>query len=70
MNEQEDCIKAIKDLQDSQMDERGWDDIGFNFLICHYGRDRQQIYTGRGWRYTGAHCFRYNDRSLGKNHCQ
>ncbi|CAF3108554.1 unnamed protein product, partial [Rotaria sp. Silwood2] len=61
---QQDCTKAIKDLQDFQMDIRGWDDIGYSFLICN---DQQHIYRGRGWTSIGAHCIGYNSRSLGKN---
>ncbi|CAF1071431.1 unnamed protein product [Rotaria sordida] len=64
---QQDCIKKIKDLQDYQIDERGWVDIGYNFLICNDNDDQQQIYRGRGWRYVGAHCIGYNFMSLGKN---
>ncbi|CAF3646700.1 unnamed protein product [Rotaria sp. Silwood1] len=47
---QQDCIKEIKELQDAQMDTRGWADIGYNFLICNDNNDQQQIYRGRGWR--------------------
>ena len=64
---QQDCIKEIKDLQDYQMDKRGWVDIGYNFLICNDNDDQQQIYRGRGWRYVGAHCIGYNFMSLGEN---
>ncbi|CAF3735001.1 unnamed protein product [Rotaria sp. Silwood1] len=64
---QQDCIKEIKELQDAQMDTRGWADIGYNFLICNDNNDQQQIYRGRGWRYIGAHCVGYNFISLGEN---
>ncbi|CAF1151191.1 unnamed protein product [Didymodactylos carnosus] len=64
---QQDCIKTMKDLQDSQMDKRGWTDIGYNFLICNDNNDQQKIYRGRGWTYVGAHCVGYNFKSLGKN---
>ncbi|CAF1202792.1 unnamed protein product [Adineta steineri] len=62
---QQDCIRKIKDLQDFQMNIRGWDDIGYNFLICSDNLDQQHIYRGRGWTYTGAHCIGYNFQSLG-----
>ncbi|CAF4492377.1 unnamed protein product, partial [Rotaria socialis] len=62
---QQDCIKTIKDLQDSQMKQRGWADIGYNFLLCSDSDDQQQIYRGRGWAYVGAHCIGYNFKSLG-----
>ncbi|CAF3643857.1 unnamed protein product [Rotaria sp. Silwood1] len=64
--DQRDCIKEIRDLQDFQMDKRGWDDIGYSFLICNDNDDQQYIYRGRGWRYVGAHCIGYNSKSLGK----
>ncbi|CAF4435738.1 unnamed protein product [Rotaria sp. Silwood2] len=62
-----DCIKEIKKNQDYQMDTQKWDDIGYNFLLCDDCDDQQQIYTGRGWKFTGAHCKSYNAISLGKN---
>ncbi|CAF1362666.1 unnamed protein product [Rotaria sp. Silwood1] len=64
---QQDCINEIKNLQDFQMDIQGWADIGYNFLICNYNDDQQQIYRGRGWIYRGAHCRDYNYDSLGNN---
>ena len=64
---QQDCIKAIKDLQDFQIDIRGWADIGYNFLMCNDKNDHSEIYRGRGWMFRGAHCISYNFRSLGKN---
>ncbi|CAF3081923.1 unnamed protein product [Rotaria sp. Silwood2] len=66
MNDQ-DCIAQIKGLQDYDMDIENWADIGYNFLLCDDSGDQQQIYTGRGWKFTGAHCISYNKRSLGKN---
>ncbi|CAF4625053.1 unnamed protein product [Rotaria sp. Silwood1] len=66
MNHQS-CIKKIKQVQDYQMDIQQWDDVGYNFFLCDDNNDQQQIYTGRGWKYTGAHCKGYNARSLGKN---
>ncbi|CAF1097769.1 unnamed protein product [Rotaria sp. Silwood1] len=64
MNHQS-CIKEIKKVQDYQMDKQKWDDIGYNFLLCDDSGDQQQIYTGRGWNFTGAHCKGYNAKSLG-----
>ncbi|CAF3929078.1 unnamed protein product [Rotaria sordida] len=64
MNHQ-DCINEIKEVQNQQMDNRKWEDIGFNFLLCDDSDDQQQIYTGRGWKFIGAHCIGHNPRSLG-----
>ena len=63
---QHDCIKEIKDVQNYQMDQQGWTDIGFNFLICNANDGQQRIYKGRGWTYVGAHCVGHNYNSLGK----
>ncbi|CAF3706421.1 unnamed protein product [Rotaria sordida] len=63
MNHQ-DCIKQIKKVQDDHMNKQDWDDIGYNFILCGDNDDQQQIYTGRGWNFTGAHCKTYNNRSL------
>jgi N-acetylmuramoyl-L-alanine amidase len=40
----------------------GWDDIGYNFLVGEDGN----IYEGRGWTQTGAHCIGYNSKSIGR----
>lgn len=63
---QQDCIKVIKAIQDYHMDKSNWSDIGYNFIICGDNDDQQEIYKGRGWKYIGAHCLGYNDKSLGK----
>lgn len=68
MYEQQDCIKTIRDLQDFQMDQRGWLDVAYNFFICNDQHDRQKIYRGRGWTHMGAHCVGHNEKSLGN--CQ
>lgn len=43
------------------MDQRGWDDIGYSFLIGEDGR----VYEGRGWDRVGAHAPQYNHVSIG-----
>ncbi|CAF1592613.1 unnamed protein product [Rotaria sp. Silwood1] len=63
---QQDCIKQITGFQDYHMTTRNLDDIAYNFIICNDDHDQQEIYEGRGWKYIGAHCKGYNDRSLGK----
>lgn len=42
------------------MDERGWDDIAYNFLIGSDGA----VYVGRGWDKQGAHSKGYNQKSV------
>jgi len=40
---------------------RGWDDIGYNFLVDHLGR----VYEGRGWLVIGAHATGHNTSGIG-----
>lgn len=42
------------------MDNRGWADIGYNFLVGGDGR----AYEGRGWSTVGAHTGCHNRRSI------
>lgn len=51
------CVKEMKNIQNFHMDTRGWDDIGYNFLIGGDGL----VYTGRGWDRVGAHTLGWND---------
>jgi peptidoglycan recognition protein len=51
----------IRSYQDLHMDQRGWDDIGYSFLIGEDGR----VYEGRGWDRVGAHAPQYNHVSIG-----
>ncbi|GGM14388.1 peptidoglycan recognition protein family protein [Micromonospora yangpuensis] len=48
-------------IQDFHMDTRGWQDIGYNFLVDASGR----IYEGRGWTAQGAHVGGHNTANLG-----
>lgn len=43
------------------IESRGWDDIGYNFLVAGDG----SAYFGRGWDYIGAHTLGYNKYSIG-----
>ena len=56
----ENCAAAVKDIQDYHMDDpssipffggRGWDDIGYSFLIGGDG----SVWEGRGYNVAGAH---------------
>nr|QZM06964.1 peptidoglycan recognition protein 5 [Sepioteuthis lessoniana] len=55
------CIRRIKNIQNYHMKTRGWDDIGYNFLVGGDGN----VYEGRGWDTKGAHVVMYNSVSLG-----
>ncbi|XP_061399909.1 peptidoglycan-recognition protein LE-like [Musca vetustissima] len=58
--EQAKNIGIIRDIQTFHVETRGWDDIGYNFLIGCDGN----VYEGRGWGVEGAHTFRYNRFSI------
>ncbi|MFC4564143.1 N-acetylmuramoyl-L-alanine amidase [Nocardiopsis mangrovi] len=53
--------QTVKEIQAIHMDERGWSDIGYNFLIDNDGH----IYEGRGWTTQGAHCPNHNVSAIG-----
>ncbi|CAM5122401.1 peptidoglycan recognition protein 1-like [Natator depressus] len=55
------CSQQVKGIQNYHMDKRGWDNIGYNFLIGEDGR----VYEGRGWSTRGAHAKNWNQKSLG-----
>lgn len=53
--------QTVRSIQDYHMDVRGWNDIGYNFLVDRLGR----LYEGRGWDAIGAHAAGYNTIGLG-----
>lgn len=55
------CIKQVQSIQNFHMDVRGWNDIGYSFLVCEDGR----VYEGRGWNVRGAHTLGYNEIAIG-----
>ncbi|XP_011197148.2 peptidoglycan-recognition protein LB-like [Zeugodacus cucurbitae] len=58
------CAATVRAIQHNHQQQRGWDDIGYNFLIG--GSDeRAEIYEGRGFDVVGAHAVGYNARSVG-----
>jgi len=52
-------VRAIQAFH--QGPERGWADIGYNFLVAPDGT----VFEGRGWGYTGAHARGHNSTTLG-----
>ncbi|XP_019636421.1 PREDICTED: peptidoglycan-recognition protein SC2-like [Branchiostoma belcheri] len=57
-----DCEEHVRLIQDFHMDSRGWDDIGYNFLVGGDG----DVFEGRGWDVRGAHAGPdWNGRSIG-----
>ncbi|TMW40784.1 hypothetical protein DOY81_014135, partial [Sarcophaga bullata] len=54
-------MELIRNIQTYHVDTKGWEDIGYNFLIGCDGN----VYEGRGWGVVGAHTYGYNRRSIG-----
>ncbi|XP_066285430.1 peptidoglycan-recognition protein SC2-like isoform X2 [Branchiostoma lanceolatum] len=56
------CEKFVRGIQNFHMDTRGWDDIGYNFLVGGNG----DVFEGRGWDVVGAQAGPdWNSRSIG-----
>nr|XP_015196380.1 PREDICTED: peptidoglycan-recognition protein SC2-like [Lepisosteus oculatus]XP_015196381.1 PREDICTED: peptidoglycan-recognition protein SC2-like [Lepisosteus oculatus]XP_015196382.1 PREDICTED: peptidoglycan-recognition protein SC2-like [Lepisosteus oculatus]XP_015196383.1 PREDICTED: peptidoglycan-recognition protein SC2-like [Lepisosteus oculatus]XP_015196384.1 PREDICTED: peptidoglycan-recognition protein SC2-like [Lepisosteus oculatus]XP_015196385.1 PREDICTED: peptidoglycan-recognition pro len=55
------CGALVRRIQLAHMEGRGFDDIGYNFLIGGDG----SVFEGRGWGIVGAHTKRCNADSLG-----
>ncbi|XP_035232037.1 peptidoglycan recognition protein-like isoform X2 [Stegodyphus dumicola] len=55
------CIRNVQFLQDFHMDDKGWWDIAYSFLIGGDGR----VYVGVGWHNAGEHTINYNTISIG-----
>lgn len=54
------CSERMRHWQNFHMDTRGWDDLGYSFLIGGDGR----VYVSRGWDRSGAHTKGHNDDAL------
>ncbi|XP_022096199.1 peptidoglycan recognition protein 1-like [Acanthaster planci] len=59
----EECSQDMRIFQKWHMEDRGWDDIGYNFVV---GGD-QRVYIGRDWDTVGTHAgsWYYNHHSQG-----
>jgi peptidoglycan hydrolase-like protein with peptidoglycan-binding domain len=51
-----DCIGWVRAIQAFHMDTNGWNDIGYQRLVCRHGN----IFVGRGWDQIGAHATGHN----------
>lgn len=54
------CTFRTRIIQTYHMESRGWDDIGYNFLVGGDGNG----YEGRGWNKQGAHTKGFNTKSI------
>ncbi|KAL5015648.1 hypothetical protein ScPMuIL_007269 [Solemya velum] len=50
------CSQEMRTIQNFHMDIRGWDDLGYSFLVGEDGR----VYESRGWDRQGAHTKGWN----------
>lgn len=58
----EDTAAWVREIQRFHMGpQRGWADIGYNFLIDKFGN----VFEGRGWLKIGAHCPNHNTSGIG-----
>ncbi|XP_008274128.1 peptidoglycan recognition protein 5 [Stegastes partitus] len=55
------CKRQLVSIQRVHMKDRGFDDIGYNFLVGGEGT----VFEGRGWGVVGAHAKGNNSDSLG-----
>ncbi|XP_004761177.1 N-acetylmuramoyl-L-alanine amidase [Mustela putorius furo] len=55
------CTADMRSMQRFHQDTRGWDDIGYSFVIGSDG----YVYEGRGWHWVGAHTLGHNTRGFG-----
>nr|CAI5819937.1 unnamed protein product [Callosobruchus analis] len=55
------CKRSVRSIQRYHMENNGWEDIGYNFMIGGDGN----IYECRGWGVHGAHDPRHNSKSIG-----
>ncbi|KAK2176396.1 hypothetical protein NP493_664g02058 [Ridgeia piscesae] len=55
------CSALVRSFQRYHMDNNGWSDIGYNFVVGEDGN----IYEGRGWGKVGAHARGHNSNSIG-----
>ncbi|NWR82074.1 PGRP2 amidase, partial [Centropus unirufus] len=55
------CSRAMRSMQRFHQETRGWDDIGYSFVVGSDG----YVYQGRGWHWVGAHTKGHNTRGYG-----
>ncbi|NP_001038151.3 N-acetylmuramoyl-L-alanine amidase precursor [Gallus gallus] len=55
------CARDMRSMQRFHQDTRGWDDIGYSFVVGSDG----YLYQGRGWRWVGAHTRGHNTKGYG-----
>ncbi|XP_053573918.1 N-acetylmuramoyl-L-alanine amidase isoform X2 [Bombina bombina] len=56
-----DCSANMQSMQNFHQEGRGWDDIGYSFVVGSDG----YVYAGRGWFWVGAHTKGHNSVGFG-----
>ncbi len=59
----ETCASYVRGIQNFHIDDRGWADIGYHFLVGENGK----VYEGRGWDRQGAHSPGFNNDGYGRH---
>lgn len=57
----QDCSRDMRSMQKFHQEDRGWDDIGYSFVVGSDG----YLYQGRGWNWVGAHTKGHNSIGYG-----
>lgn len=57
----QDCTADMRSMQIFHQVDRGWDDIGYSFVVGSDG----YLYEGRGWHWVGAHTRGHNSVGYG-----
>ncbi|KAK2497015.1 hypothetical protein MC885_017016 [Smutsia gigantea] len=55
------CAADMRSMQRFHQETRGWEDIGYSFVVGSDG----YVYEGRGWHWVGAHTRGHNSRGFG-----
>ncbi|XP_058419575.1 N-acetylmuramoyl-L-alanine amidase [Diceros bicornis minor] len=55
------CADNMRSMQRFHQGARGWEDIGYSFVVGSDG----YVYEGRGWHWVGAHTRGHNSRGFG-----
>ena len=55
------CVARVENIYSFHVNDLGWSDIGYSFLIGGDG----SVYEGCGWNREGAHTYGYNKKSIG-----
>ena len=62
-NSPAECKLKARKIQDLHMDDKGYDDVAYNFFIDPFG----SVLVGRGFDVEGGHTYRYNCDAYGVN---